>query len=286
MEALNEFLNYTLFTIGDSSIKVQSLLIFLVSVFLLFYLSERIKRMLESKFLARYIVDIGVRTSIATIVKYILVIIGSYIILKSSGIDLSGLGILAGALGVGIGFGLQNVTNNFISGLIILFERPIKVGDRVEVGEVNGDIVKISARATTIVTNDNISIIVPNSEFISNTVINWSHNDSKVRFKIPVGVSYKEDPNKIRKLLMEVANNHTGVLKDPKPNVRFDKFGDNSLDFILLVWTSQFMHKPGAFKSELYFDIFEKFKEHNVEIPFPQRDLHIRSGLENIKAAD
>ncbi len=286
METINEFLDYTLFSIGNSSVKVQSLLILLVSVFLLFYLSEKLKKLLESRFLARYIVDIGVRTSIATIIKYLILILGFYIILKTSGIDLSGLGLLAGALGVGIGFGLQNITNNFISGLIILFERPIKVGDRVEVGDVNGDIVKISARATTVVTNDNISIIVPNSEFISNRVINWSHNDSKVRFKIPVGVSYNEDPQKIRKILIEVASKHPGVLANPKPNVWFNNYGDSSLDFNLLVWTTKFIHRPGAFKSELYFDIFEKFKEHNVEIPFPQRDLHIRSGIEKIKAED
>ena len=123
-----------------------------------------------------------------------IIIIGSIVIIQSAGIDLSALSLLAGALGVGIGFGLQNITNNLVSGIIILFENPIKVGDRIEVGDISGDVVNISVRATTILTNDNISIIVPNSEFISNTVINWSHNDRNIRFNVPVGVSYNEDP--------------------------------------------------------------------------------------------
>ena len=134
---------------------------------------------------------------------------------------LSTLTILAGALGVGIGFGLQNITNNFISGIIILFERPIKVGDRIQVGDLFGDVVNISMRSTMVVTNDNIAVIVPNSEFISSRVINWSYSDRNVRFNIPVGVSYKEDPEKVKQILLEVAEQDKGVLKSPKPEVLF-----------------------------------------------------------------
>ncbi len=159
----------------------------------------------------------GMSHSIATIVRYLLITIGVFLIFQSTGINLSSLGILFGALGIGIGFGLQNITNNLISGIIILFERPVKVGDRIEVGEVIGNIQKISARSTTVITNDNIAIIVPNSEFISSTVINWSHNDRNVRFNFPVGVSYNEDPAKIKKLLLEVAHANSGVLKNPPP---------------------------------------------------------------------
>ena len=193
------------------------------------------------------------------------------------GINLSSITILLGALGVGIGFGLQNITNNFVSGLIILFERPIKIGDRIEVGGISGDVAKISMRATTIVTNDNISIIVPNSEFIASTVINWSHTDRNVRFNIPVGVAYKEDPENIKKLLLEVAFENEGVLKDPKPDVLFTEFGDNSINFNLRVWTNEYIDRPGVLKSQLYYKIFEKFKQNNVEIPFPQRDVHIKN---------
>jgi len=190
---------------------------------------------------------------------------------------------LAGAIGVGIGFGLQNITNNFISGLIILFEQPIKVGDRIEVGDVNGDVIKISARSTMVVTNDNITIVVPNSQFIDNQVINWSHSDRMVRFNFPVGVAYREDPEKIRRILLEVAKDNKGVLESPESDVLFEEYGDNSINFNLRVWTSEYVNRPKVLKSQLYYEIFRRFKEQGVEIPFPQRDLHLRSGFENLK---
>ena len=206
------------------------------------------------------------------------IIIGAFIIIQNVGINLGSLNVLAGALGVGIGFGLQNIANNFISGLIILFERPIKVGDRIEVGSVQGDVIKVSARATTVNTNDNISIIVPNSEFINQRVINWSHNDRSIRFHVPVGVSYNEDPAKIKKILLSVAEKNSDVLKRPAPDVLFVEYADSSLNFDLMIWTSTYINKPTVLKSQLYYEIFERFKEHGVEIPFPQRDLHLRSG--------
>ncbi len=120
-------------------------------------------------------------------------------------------------------------------------------------------------------------MIVPNSEFISSTVINWSHNDRNIRFNIPVGVAYKEDPERVKKILLDVAENNEGVLKDPKPNVLFKEFGDSSLNFNLQIWTSSYITTPGILKSSLYFEIFKKFKENNIEIPFPQRDVHIKN---------
>jgi small-conductance mechanosensitive channel len=215
-------------------------------------------------------------------VKYFLILAGIFSILQTNGLDLSAFGILAGAVGVGIGFGLQNITNNFISGLIILFEQPIKEGDRIEVGDVSGDVIKISARSTMIVTNDNISIIVPNSQFIDSQVINWSHNDRNIRFNFPVGVSYKEDPQKIKKILLEVAKNNSGVLNLPEPDVLFEEFGDSSLNFNLRVWSSEYINRPKVLKSQLYYEVFKRFKEEGVEIPFPQRDLHLSSGFENL----
>lgn len=237
-----------------------------------------IRRVLANKIFPRYKIDVGVGQAIATIVKYTLIVIGVVIIFQTSGIDLSALGILMGALGVGIGFGLQHITNNFISGIIILSERPVKVGDRVEIDGLAGNIVKISARATTILTNDNIAVIVPNSDFINKHVINWSHNDKKVRISFPVGVSYKEDPERIRKILISVVDDNPGVMKEPRPYIRFDQFGDSSLNFNVMVWTSDYIDRPSALKSELYYAVFKAFREHNVEIPFPQRDIHIKSG--------
>nr|WKN36582.1 mechanosensitive ion channel [Tunicatimonas sp. TK19036] len=264
--------------ISKRSYDLIDIILFFFSIILLVYFSGKFRKLLVNQILSRYNLDIGIRQSIGTIVRYILLVLGFTIIIQSAGIDLSSLTVLAGALGVGLGFGLQNIANNFISGLIILFERPIKVGDRIEVGDVTGDVVNISARATTIITNDNISIIVPNSEFISSRVTNWSHHDRLVRFRFPVGVSYMEDPEEVKKLLMEVMGEHPGILKNPAPDVWFDEFGDSSLNFNLMVWTSQYVQRPRALKSQLYYSVFKKFKEHGIEIPFPQRDLHIRSG--------
>ena len=205
------------------------------------------------------------------------------LVILTAGIDLSALTVLAGALGIGVGLGLQNIASNFVSGLSILFERPIKVGDRIEAGKITGDVVSISLRATTIVSNDNIAIIVPNTEFVSSTVINWSYTDRDVRFNIPVGVSYSSDPVVVKRLLLEVAADHPGVLKRPPPDVLFQEFGDSALNFVLRVWTQDYTTRPGVLRSELNFAISKKFKEHGIEIPFPQRDLHIRSGALDLK---
>lgn len=277
-----ELLNVVIFDIKGNDFTTLTLIFIVVGIFLLIFLSNKFSHILEKKILSRYIRDTGVTASIATIVRYVIIVIGFITIFQSAGFDLSTLGLLAGALGVGIGFGLQNVTNNFISGIIILFERPIKVGDRIEVGNVNGDVLSISMRSTNVITNDNITIIVPNSEFINSQVINWSHNDRRVRFKIPVGVSYREDPEKVRKLVIEVAKENAGVLDYPAPDLWFDEYGDSSLNFQLIIWTSDYIQRPNALKSQLYYAIFKVFAENGIEIPFPQRDLHLKSGFDNM----
>ena len=211
---ISEFLfifNKTLFKLGDSEISIGTIVVFFASFYLLVIVSRNVRLILLNKILARSKLKKSFRESIANGVRITMMLIGTIIIIQAVGIDLSALSLLAGALGVGIGFGFQKVTDNLISGLTILVEEPIKVGDRVEVGEVSGDIVNISLRSTTIVTNDNISIIVPNSEFISSQVINWSHNNRIVRFRLPIGVSYNEDPEKIKKLLLEVADENPNV---------------------------------------------------------------------------
>ncbi|PWL32237.1 mechanosensitive ion channel domain-containing protein [uncultured Roseivirga sp.] len=270
--------NKTIFGKDENQVKLFDLIRFAFLFTLLVYFTSKLKSIFVKQVLSKYSTDIGVSQSIGTIIQYVVIIIGAFIIIQNVGINLGSLNVLAGALGVGIGFGLQNIANNFISGLIILFERPIKVGDRIEVGSVQGDVIKVSARATTVNTNDNISIIVPNSEFINQRVINWSHNDRSIRFHVPVGVSYNEDPAKIKKILLSVAEKNSDVLKRPAPDVLFVEYADSSLNFDLMIWTSTYINKPTVLKSQLYYEIFERFKEHGVEIPFPQRDLHLRSG--------
>ncbi|MEO9484123.1 MAG: mechanosensitive ion channel domain-containing protein [Ekhidna sp.] len=277
LSKVGEIFTTNLFNLGDSKITLGTIIYFLISFILLTFIAKRFRNLLVNKILAKANMDRGARNSIGLITRVMIMFIGSIFIIQSAGIDMSSLSLLAGALGVGIGFGLQNITDNFISGIIILFEKPIKVGDRIVVGDTEGDVINISVRATTILTNENVSIIVPNSEFISSRVINWSHNDRNIRFDIPVGVSYKEDPDEVRDVLMKVADENEHVLKNPAPHVFFDEFGDNSLNFTLAIWTSTYTDKPRKLKSELYFSIFEKLKEKGIEIPFPQRDIHIKS---------
>jgi small-conductance mechanosensitive channel len=292
MEALREFLvqlqawlDIPLIPIGGTRFTLWMLLYLLVFFALLIYVTGKLKAWMVERLLARTRIDIGVRQAVGSIFHYVIVAIGFMIILQTAGINLSALTVLAGALGIGVGFGLQNITNNFLSGMIILFERPIKVGDRIDVGKVTGDVVKISLRATTIVTNDNIAIIVPNSEFISSQVINWSYTNRDVRLNFPVGVAYQSDPELVRKALLEVAADHPGVLKERNADVLLQEFGDSSLNFILRVWTRNYTTTPGVLRSELNYAICKKFKEQGIEIPFPQRDLHVRSGVVEVKMA-
>lgn len=271
-----EVFSTPLFTLGDSAFTLWLLLYLILATLLLIFASSALNRIIAQRLLARSRIELGVRAAIGAIVKYVLLVVGFVIILQTAGINLSSITILLGALGVGIGFGLQNITNNFVSGIIILFERPIKVGDRIEVAGVSGDVVDISMRATTIVTNDNISIIVPNSQFISETVINWSHTDRSVRFNFPMHVSYREDPETVRQVLLDIALDNPGVLKNPKPDVLFSDYADSAMLFNLRVWTREYINRPGVLKSQLYYAIARRFREKGIEIPFPQRDVHIK----------
>ncbi len=280
---IRETLSYPLIELGDTSITLWLLLYITFGIFLLFFLTARLKNLLVKHILVKYTSELGVRQAIGGIVRYVLLFLGLLIILQTAGVDLSTLTVLAGALGIGIGFGLQHITNNFVSGIIILFERPIKVGDRIEVGNTHGRVTNISARATTIITNDNVSIIVPNSEFMQSRVINWSHSDYKVRFRIPVSVAYGSNIDKVTELLLEAGREDSHVLKDPPPTIRLKEFGDNGIHFELLVWTTSYMHRRGKFFSDLNIGIIKKFNQHGIQIPFPQRDVYIKQGDIGVK---
>jgi small-conductance mechanosensitive channel len=269
-----EIISTPVFYLGNTPVTPASIVQFLILITFVLFGTQLLRRILRDRVLNRFPLGVGLKDAIARLVSYVFLVLGVIIILQTLGFDLTTLTVLAGALGVGIGFGLQNIVNNFISGLIILTERPIQVGDRVEVGGTEGDVVRIGGSSTTIRTNDNIHIIIPNSEFVSDRVINLSYGDPKVRMRIPFGVGYDSDPHQVEKLALEVAKAQEAVLSDPGPSVRFIEFGDNSLNFELRVWTIELAHRPGLFRSELYFALWEKFKAHDIEIPFPQRDLN------------
>ncbi|NEP77342.1 MAG: mechanosensitive ion channel [Okeania sp. SIO3C4] len=218
----------------------------------------------------------SVQDTISFLVQYGLIFLGILIILQLWGVDVSSLAIIASVLGVGIGFGLQNIANNFMSGIILIFERPIRVGDFIEVGDLEGTVKRIGLRSTYITTLDHISLIVPNSRFIENEVLNWSHNNPISRVKVPIGVAYGSEIKLVRKAILEVAKSHPEVLLHPLPQLWFQEFGDSSLNFDLLVWTRE-PQKKSKLKSELNYRIEVSLRKYGIEIPFPQRDLHLKS---------
>ncbi|MDE5093679.1 MAG: mechanosensitive ion channel [Trichodesmium sp. St11_bin5] len=218
----------------------------------------------------------SVQDTISFLAKYGLIFFGILIILQLWGVDISSLAIIASVLGVGIGFGLQNIANNFMSGIILVFERPIQVGDFIEVGNLVGIVKKIGLRSTYITTLDKVSLIVPNSRFLENEVLNWSHGNPISRIKIPIGVAYGSNVKLVKKAILEVAKSHPEVLLHPSPQIWFQEFGDSSLKFQLLIWTRE-PQKQYQLKSELNYRIEASLQRYKIEIPFPQRDLHLKS---------
>ena len=265
-----------------SLLQILLLIVMLVGVF---WLSSHTKRFLFNRFLVNSGLNRSLQYALSQIISNVVLVIGILIVLTQTGINLGALAVFAGAIGVGIGVGLQGIASNFISGLVILAERPISIGDRVEVGDKSGTVRRIGARATVIVTNDNISIIVPNSKFIEDPVTNWTYGDPRVRFRIPVGVAYGSDIDKVRQALIAAGKEHPNTLAEPAPNVFLSEFGDNSINFELVVWSSEMSGRPRRYKSDLNFAIERKLREYGIEIPFPQRDLHIRSGMLQVNSA-
>lgn len=258
-----------------SLIQILLLIVLLLAVF---WISSHTKRFLFTRVLKDSGLDRSLQYAIAQISSKVVLVVGILVVLTNTGINLSALAVFAGAIGVGVGVGLQGIASNFISGLVILAERPISIGDRVEIGKVAGQVERIRARCTIIRTNDNISMIVPNKNFIENPVTNWTYGDPRVRFRIPVGVAYGSDLEKVQEALIAAGREHPSALKDPPVSVFLEKFGDNSIDFELVVWSDTMSYRPRRFRSDLNFAIARRLKEAGIEIPFPQRDVYIKSG--------
>ena len=259
-----------------SLFQIFLLIALLIAVF---WISSRTKRFLFDRLLTKSGLDRALQYAISQIVSNIVLIVGIIIVLENTGIHLGALAVFAGAVGVGVGFGLQNITSNFISGLVILAERPITIGDRIEVAGIAGQVQQIRARSTVILTNDNIAMIVPNTKFIDSPVTNWTYGDPRVRFRVPVGVAYGSDVNKVCEALITAAREHPATLSEPAPNVYLEKFGESSIDFELVVWSREMSYRPRRFKSDLNFLIDKHLRAAGIRIPYPQRDLHIRSGV-------
>ena len=270
-------LGRTLLRVGSMPISVAFLVKAVIFLLLLTFFARRTRRWLRVYLLDRLAIEEGHKYVVETAVEYVIIITGLAIGLESAGLNLSSLALLGGALGIGVGFGLQPIVNNFVSGMVLLFEGPVRVGDRIELAQLNGDVIKIGARSTWVRTNDNIIVVMPNSEFVVKPVVNWTATDRQVRFSLSVGVGYGSDPEQVRNVLLRVAAQNPDVLSQPAPDVIFTEFGDSSLNFDLRFWTVAKVQTPVILKSDLYFAIFRVFKESGIEIPFPQRDLHLRS---------
>lgn len=284
---MGNFLDFRLFRIGDTPVTVASLLASLGILIATWVVSRVSRGLIANRLLARTRLAVGVRYAIGRFAGYIVLFLGAAVALQPLGINTTTLAAFGAALGVGLGFGLQDIVKNFLAGLIVLIERPIQVGDRIEIGDVSGDVVEIRARATIVRTNDDIHLIVPNSKFISETVVNRSFGRKLVRYRVPIGVAYGSDPHAVEEALLAAASRSGSVVREPAPIVWFRDFADSSLNFELLCWTGKMLHRQGAFASELNFLIHEELKNRAIEIPFPQRDLHIRSaaGLEAMAKA-
>lgn len=265
-----------LFPLGQTQVTLALILQFCALVVAAIWGSILLRRLLLVRLLRRTPLDASLQDALARIGGYLALAIALLVGLSTIGIELTSLTVLAGALGVGIGFGLQNVVENFVSGLILLAERPIRVGDRVEVEDVAGQVVSIGARSTTILTNDNVAIIVPNSQLVTERVVNWSHGGGRVRYRVAIGVAYGTDLRAVERVLVEVASADPHVLADPPPRAVLVAFGDSSIDFELRVWTADLLERPTVLRSELLFATWEAFARAGIEMPFPQRDLHVR----------
>lgn len=280
-EELQNILNYPLIRFGGIHVTLWTIFHFVIVILLVLILSRYVRNLLKERVLVRTRLEIGLQYGIARIAGYIVFVLGLFIGLETLGIDLTSFTVLAGAFGLGIGFGLQHIINNFVSGLILLSEHLIQVGDRIEVGGANGQLTKIGARSSIITTGENVMVVMPNSEFITNKVTNWGHGTvQKIRFDITIGVSYDSDLHLVEKILLEVADSNIHVLKSPASVVELADFGDSAINFKLYFWTIDMVAKSGALKSQLYFAIWDKFQQHQIDIPFPIHTIRMPTPIQ------
>jgi potassium-dependent mechanosensitive channel len=264
--------------VGSRSYSLLGLLTLVAVLLAMVIVASALTNLMRSRVLRATGISLAAQEAIAVLSKYTLLLLGTVVILQLWGIDLSSIALIASGLGIGVGLGLQGLVKDFVSGLVLVFERPVQVGDFVDFGEVKGTVARIGSRSTEIRTLDSVSIIVPNSRFLESEVINWSHGNPVSRIRLPVGVAYSADPQAVRLALLEACQSNQEILTAPAPQVFFLGFGDNAFNFQLLVWIAQ-PSRQLMIKSDLYFAIEACLRQHGIEIPFPQRDLHIRSGL-------
>lgn len=270
-----EYLTQT-FTFGRISVSISSVIIGLVVFIVTVAVARYSSTFIEGRIARRPHIDPGLRYTIGRLVRYVVITVGTLAAVKQAfAVDLTSIAVIFTALSVGIGFGLQYLAADIASGFILLFERPIRVGDRITIGEDEGDVQSINLRTTVVTTNDRIAIIVPNSRLVSQRVINWSYGDPRARIAIEIGVADDSDIDLVTRTLIRAAHGVESVLADPPPRVQFTKFGDYALQFRLLVWTSQ-PRRHVQIRSDINYRIFELFKDREIRIPYPTQEFLLK----------
>lgn len=274
LEAMDAFA----FKLGDNRISLLIVTKLALLVVLLWILALWLAAVIERRLLGSKHVSIGMQVALAKIARFFLITFASLIALDSVGIDLTALAVFGGALGVGLGFGLQRIASNFISGFIVLFDRSIRPGDVITVGTRFGWVQELRARYIVVRDRDGVETLIPNETLVTTEVINWSYTDSNVRLKIPVQISYSDDPEQAMALMMEVARNTKRVIQSPEPACRLMEFADSGIALELRVWINDPQNGVANVRSDVNVGIWHAFKAANITIPFPQRDVHIKSG--------
>lgn len=265
-----------LFSIGDTPVTIASLVVTILLIVGSFLAGRLAQRLVSQKLLARTNLSVGVRYVLGRFTGYLVLFLGIAIALQTLGIRATTLAAFGAALGVGIGFGLQDVVKNFVAGLILLVERPFQVGDRIEIDKTGAEVVEIRARATILRTNDDVHLIVPNAKFITETVVNRTFGRPIYRLHVPVLVAFDADPGVVEAALLDAARACDGVLQEPPPAVRFRESGESTLHFELLAWTARMVHRPGALISQLHVLMHDSLRRRGVALPSTQIDVRLR----------
>jgi small-conductance mechanosensitive channel len=279
------------FHIGTFEIRLTNVVIGIVIFAAAIIISRSVRSLMERRMAARINLDPGIQYTVLRLIHYLVITLGVLFALKTAfNLDLTTLAVVFTALSVGIGFGLQFIAGDLASGFILLFERPVRVGDFVTITGpdsklTEGRVQSINLRTTIVMTNDHIAAIVPNSKLVNDSLINWSYGERRSRISIPIGVSYDSDVDLVTQTLLRAAEGVDHVMEEPRPSVQFLNFGDYSLNFRLLVWTGRPRRHP-QIKSDINYRIQRLFREAKIEIPFPQQDLNLRGGSLHITPAD
>ena len=287
LERVVKYLNYPFVNQKEFRVSILSLLLLILIILIATLVSRYTRRLLQKRVLPRFHIELGLQYTLLRLVHYLIIALGVLYAMKIGfSVDLTSVAVILGFLSVGIGFGLQYVASDIASGFILLFERPIRIGDWVRLSDdMEGRVETISLRSTVIITNENLAVIVPNSKLVQNKFVNYSYGAPVVRLNIPIGVAYGSDLEKVSIALLEAARSVERVLNKPEPQVHFSGFGDSSIDLQIRVW----IDKPRdhtVIASDVNFAVERAFRKHNIEIPFPQRDLHLRTGSLRIASDD